>query len=468
MFISIALCYLAGGTILLLSKQAKHINLFEILGLWFWIGLSLFVMESIFSSIFFGKISLIPPFITTVLLIVHLSWKYYKKTEEFPFQDWKNLFLHCLTDIKKYGILRKLWVLFFLFMVLFKVGLSFMTNVSHPTLWEDAVTGWDLKTKVFFENKSIILDRDNPENLWGEYKRSIFAPLIDLYFLLPYKTLPDGLTNIISSLIYLNTALLLFGIFLRKFDSFIALVAAYLWVSLPIIFIHSVDAYFNLVSAYFLFTFAFYISDQVINLKEKNFYILIPLGILVFLDSSIRSESLLLVSTMLVIDFGFLFLRKALNQKNITSFLPVIIGISASWWVNKYLHSFSPKENIMTDGFDIFSVKSLSSFFENISNAKTFFAPLEQALYHPDYNLLYLIFIGSLLFIFIKRAYIHELSTLLVKTFALYAIFLAILYIEPAFGLENAYGFIRYSMALIPFALFFPMYIFGSLYRKYY
>ncbi|GAB0174360.1 MAG: hypothetical protein HHAS10_02390 [Candidatus Altimarinota bacterium] len=466
MLFSIVLTYLAGGSILILSKQSKHLNIFEILGLGFGIGLSLFVMESIFSTILFKHITILIPAITSLLLVGFVLWGRKKGDTPPLLSDWKKTGEKILHDIKIYGTWRKIGVFFFLVMVLFKIALSFMTNLSHPTLGEDAVTGWDLKTKVFFENKSIVLDKQDPENLGGEYKRSIFAPLIDLYFLLPYDELPDGYTNIISSLIYLNTALLLFGIFLRKYDSFIASMAAYIWVSLPIIFIHSIDAYFNLVSGYFLFSFAFYISDQVILKKERNLLILFPLGILVFLDSSIRSESLLLVSTLLVIDFIFLFLAKAVNKKNSISFLPILVGISLSWAVNKYLHSFSPKENIMTDGFDIFSVKSLSSFFEHISNSKTLMAPLEQSLYHPDYNLLYLIFLGSLIFIFIKRFYLKEFSTMLVKTFALYAIFLAILYIEPAFGLEDAFGFIRYSMALIPFALFFPVSVAGELYRK--
>lgn len=466
MILSILLCYLSGASILLLSKQAKHLHVFEILGLGFGVGLSLFVIESIVSSLLFQTISIILPIITTILLVGILIFRYYKKKEEVPFHDWKKSIFAIWTDFKKYGILRKLWVAFFLLMVFFKVWLSFSSNILHPTLGEDAVTGWDLKTKVFFENKSIILDRSNPENLWGEYKRSIFAPLTDLYFLLPYDELPLGYTNIISSLIYLNIAFLFFGIFARNYDSFVACIGAYMWVSLPIIFIHSIDAYFNLVSAYFLFTFAFYISDQVIIKKERNLSILLPLGILVFLDSSIRSESLLLVSTLLFIDFVFLYAWKALNRNNIVHFLPIIIGIIASWWVNKYFHSFSPKDNIMTDGFDIFSMKSISSLIENITNTKTLLAPLEQALYHPDYNLLYLVSIASILYILIKKVHLSELSTLLVKTFTLYAIFLAILYIEPAFGLENAYGFIRYSMALIPFALFFPVFILWDIYRE--
>lgn len=468
MILSIILCYLAGGLILLIARQMKYINIFEIFGLWFGVGLSLFIMESIFSSIFFNKISILPPFITTIFLIWYFIWWWQKEKWSLPFWEWKKQYSFLAFEIKKYGIWRRVCVFFFIIMVLFKVVLSCLSNISHPTLWEDAVSGWDLKTKVFFENKAIILDRNNPENLWWEYKRSVFAPLVDLYFLLSYKHLPEGLTNIISSLIYFNIALLLFGIFLRKFDSFIASIAAYIWISLPIIFIHSIDAYFNLVSAYFLFSFAFYISDQVIAVKEKNLLILLPLGILVFLDSSIRSESLLLVSVLLVIDFSFLFFQKAINRTNSLSFIPVIFGIILSWGTNKYLHSFSPKDNIMTDGFDIFSLQSLSNLFVHISNTKTLFSPLEQAIYHPDYNLLYLIFLISIVYIFINRLHKSELSTLLMKTFILYVIFLVILYIEPAFWLENAFWFIRYSMALIPFALFFPVYILGNLYSKKY
>jgi hypothetical protein len=90
MILSILLCYLSGASILLLSKQAKHLHVFEILGLGFGVGLSLFVIESIVSSLLFQTISIILPIITTILLVGILIFRYYKKKEEVPFHDWKK------------------------------------------------------------------------------------------------------------------------------------------------------------------------------------------------------------------------------------------------------------------------------------------------------------------------------------------------------------------------------------------
>jgi hypothetical protein len=53
-----------------------------------------------------------------------------------------------------------------------------------PTFDEDAVGGRDIKTKIFTENKSLVLDKSSPEFLGSALERNIFAPLTDTYFLL--------------------------------------------------------------------------------------------------------------------------------------------------------------------------------------------------------------------------------------------------------------------------------------------
>ena len=62
----------------------------------------------------------------------------------------------------------------------------FSINTHMPTFDEDAVAGWDMKTKVFVENKSLVLDKVSPEFLGSALERNIFAPITDTYFLLPY------------------------------------------------------------------------------------------------------------------------------------------------------------------------------------------------------------------------------------------------------------------------------------------
>jgi uncharacterized protein YacL len=107
MILSVLLTYIAGGSIFLLSKQAKHLNVFEILGLGFGVGLSLFVMESIVTSLLFHTISILFPIITSVLLVGYLAWKHMKKKGESFFPLWKENFRSIYHDVKHFGLLRK-------------------------------------------------------------------------------------------------------------------------------------------------------------------------------------------------------------------------------------------------------------------------------------------------------------------------------------------------------------------------
>jgi hypothetical protein len=67
---------------------------------------------------------------------------------------------------------------------LIKIFMVFSINLHMPTFDDDAVTGWDLKTKIFAENKSLVLDKASPEFLGSALDRNVFAPLTDTYFLL--------------------------------------------------------------------------------------------------------------------------------------------------------------------------------------------------------------------------------------------------------------------------------------------
>jgi hypothetical protein len=62
----------------------------------------------------------------------------------------------------------------------------FSINIHMPTYDDDAVTTWDMKTKIFSANQSMVLDKSSPEYLGSDYARYPFASIIDTYFLIPY------------------------------------------------------------------------------------------------------------------------------------------------------------------------------------------------------------------------------------------------------------------------------------------
>lgn len=462
MLYTILLSYFTGIFILYLSKQNKYLNIYEIIWFWFWVWISLFIFEMLIQNIFFWAVNLVLPIISFIIVFSLFLFQVYKKEIILKFD-----FIQKIKD-SYFNIVfwKKVLVIIFILFSFWKIWLSLFTNINHPTLWEDAITWWDLKTKVFFENRAVPLDKENPENLWWEQKRTIAAPLTDLYFILPYKEIPIWWLNIFSWLIYLNMFILLFWIFLRKFDLFIASLAWYLWLSLPLVFIQSVDWYFNLVSGFFLFTFTYYLSDQIIKQEVKNLNILLPLWILVFLDSSIRSESLLLVSVILVFDLFILFFNQKIAKSNIYKFIPIFLWIILSWIVNKYYHSFSNFDKILTDGFDIVSINWFKQLIENTFNGDLFWAVFSQALFHPDYILLYLIFILSLLVIIFNKILFKELNIFIYKTFILLVIFLVILFMIPEFWLLTHFAFLRYSLPITPFVIYVSVYTIWYILRE--
>ncbi|MEI7562609.1 MAG: hypothetical protein WCJ39_02610 [bacterium] len=62
-----------------------------------------------------------------------------------------------------YKLWKKILIVAMLVYALFKIVMVFSINTHMPTFDEDAVYGWDMKTKIFVENKSLVLDKASPE-----------------------------------------------------------------------------------------------------------------------------------------------------------------------------------------------------------------------------------------------------------------------------------------------------------------
>jgi len=144
----------------------------------------------------------------------------------------KEIFAHIRADFRLIGkqfLELKPWKKYLVLAIgiyaLIKVIMVFSINTHMPTFDEDAVAGWDIKTKIFASNKSLVLDMASPEYFGTDYGRYPFAGITDTYFLLPYDGFVNGLGNIIEPLLYFFALLLLFGVFLRKTNLFVAAIS---------------------------------------------------------------------------------------------------------------------------------------------------------------------------------------------------------------------------------------------------
>ncbi len=450
--------------ILWLCNQHKFLNIFEQLALWFVSALSLFVLELFLWWIIFARLSLLWPIITFIIL---LSLFVYKTKKTSWYIDWvfasvKNNFI----DIKKQFLslkLRKKYIVIAIWIyVLVKIFMVFQINTHMPTFDEDAVAGRDLKTKIFTENKTLVLDKTSPEYFWTDYGRYPFAWLTDTYFLLPYWEFVNWMSNIISPLIYLLSVFLLWGIFLRKTNLFVAVLSLYVFTSLPFVFIHWFGSYRNFPSWLFLFLFVFYLIDQLFNLDKEywdNKRILIPIILVWFLSSIIRNESVMLtlISFLSIVILYHIFKKQNIKKLK-TQFRP-IIPIIFAYILNKIIFSLYPTWTLLNTGWTEIGSGLISSFFTNIKEPWVLLAPFKQMFTHPDYILLFVLFTISLIVFFARYKKMKNVWLFTIVTLLILFTFMFTLYANvQSLWLLTHYAFIRYPVSIIPFLIYTMIY----------
>jgi hypothetical protein len=305
--------------------------------------------------------------------------------------------------------------------------------------------------------------------LGSDYARYPFASIIDTYFLIPYWDFVNGLSNIISPLMYLFSILMLFGIFLRKTNLFWAILSVYVFTSLPFIFIHWFGAYWNFASGIPLFMLAFYLIDQLLPIQNKtwnNINIILPLSIVAFLSSIMRSESLMLtaITFLMSILFGTLLQKKNITYANLKYFTWPFLWILLWYIIEKYAINLYPAWSVI--GWTSSEMFSIGWLMKNIQDPWVFLAPFQQMFFHPDYILLFWLFFISIVASIFYHKKMKNLIIRNIISISLICIFILILYITPVLWLVTHFAFIRYPSLIILFIIYVVVYTGYNLYTK--
>lgn len=454
--------------ILWLCNQHRYLNVFEQLALWFVTALSLFVFELFIWGMIFNKLSLLWPIITfsvCLALLIYRNNKHKWFMKEI-IQYIKSDFYNIKTQFKLLKNWKQYIIIGVLIYVLLKLFMVFSINTHMPTFDEDAVAWIDMKTKIFTENKSLVLNKWSIEYLWNDFSRYPFSAIVDTYFLLPYWYFIDWLSNIISPLIYIMSLLVLFWIFLRKSNLLWASISSYIFSSLPFIFIHWIWSYLNFLSGVLLFIFTFYCFNQLFELRN-NTRMWIIICIVGFLTTTIRNESFLLTVAIIAILGIYMLVKKGRNQlytqKRI--FLGPVVWILLWYGLIKIVTQLYPKWiEINTSSWGLFSIDSL---IENIKKPWVFLAPFNQVILHPDYSLLFYLFIISIIILILNYKKTKDVDIFMLITWFLLCMFMVILYITPWLWLVTHFAFIRYPSAIVLFIVYVVIYTFYDILHNY-
>ncbi|HPJ71795.1 MAG TPA: hypothetical protein PK636_03835 [bacterium] len=134
-----------------------------------------------------------------------------------------------------------------------------------PSYFDDSVSFWNMKGKVYFEHRGIVLGRDDPD-LLGQanphYPNGI--PLFKAWVAVWAGEWNDKLVNLDALVLYLCLGALFFGVLSRSLPPHLGAVFSYLLMSVPLLAFHAGFAYYDAaVGLYFFAGIAYLVRAAV-------------------------------------------------------------------------------------------------------------------------------------------------------------------------------------------------------------
>jgi len=125
-----------------------------------------------------------------------------------------------------------------------KLGFNLFISSSAPAYFDDSITIWNYKAKVFYHHRGIIRDRDHPDFFGGKVpKYPNGVPLFKTWIAVCTGGWREWAVNSLSPVIFLLTGILLYYGLSRWLLPWLALVGSYLVMSLPLFAFHGAFAH---------------------------------------------------------------------------------------------------------------------------------------------------------------------------------------------------------------------------------
>lgn len=137
--------------------------------------------------------------------------------------------------------------------LVWKVAMSAFTAAVGPTYFDDSVSIWNYKAKVFYEHGGLVLDRSHPDFFGGhtpKYPNGI--PLFKAWLALCRGGWQEEGVNVVNVVVYLCIGILLFHNVRLRAPPWLALVVAYVGMSVPLLAFHAGFGYVDMIVGFYL------------------------------------------------------------------------------------------------------------------------------------------------------------------------------------------------------------------------
>lgn len=428
--------------------------LFEKIAISYIVWLSLYVLLiSLVALVLWWTIVYEISYWVLILLIALSIWK------KYPFRniihDIQKWFWELKVAYKHSSWTSRIVWLALIMYCLCKISMSFIITTSRLTYDEDAVAAWDVKSKVFTFQKSLILDWTSKEFLGTAPSRIIYWPIVDAVLVWTDPVYFDLYSNVISPIIYIILWFFAVWYIYRKTRSiWFGLLSWYLSLSLPFIFYQSVWSYWNLPFGVGVVMFSVYMTEYISSLHNGKiaWWEIFVLALLWFWISAVRNEGIYYMGIIVFITaINYFHSLRKLPVGKLFAMLVWPISLWIVWYIwYKIMLSFEQLSGAAAHLDQIASGNILSRLFENMSSQPVFKELFAQMFYHPDYSfvLIVMILLSAIWFWFYKNS---ENRVHLLQFIALFLITVVVLFSNLELWLLTHYVFIRYALSFIFF-----------------
>ncbi len=214
-------------------------------------------------------------------------------------------------------------------LIAWKVVLSFAAAVQKPTYFDDSVSIWNYKAKVFYNNRALVLNPDNPDFLGGlvqKYPPGI--PLFKAWIAICSGQWGEGGANLITWLFFLSLIGIAYANYRVRCSAAQSLLLTYILISIPLLTFHTLFAYVDLIIVASLFASVAYLYRW-IQTRKKIFLVISALIIAQGVFS--KDEGLVLMVTGVLLPLGLYLILEVRRFMKMLKFFSLFLGLVAIW-----------------------------------------------------------------------------------------------------------------------------------------
>lgn len=185
-----------------------------------------------------------------------------------------------------------------LILIVWKMSMSFVGAIIKPSYFDDTVSMWNCKAKVFYYNRSLVTDPKNPDFLGSGIQKYLKChppgiPLFKAWVCLCLGRWSESAVNLITPFYFLALLFVAYANFRSRISPPWALAMSYVVLSVPLLAFHSLFAYMEIIMALVFFAGVAYLLRWIET--GENAYLVVS-ALMIAQGVFVKDEGLILLA----------------------------------------------------------------------------------------------------------------------------------------------------------------------------